>query len=193
MNIAIILVHNKGDEGNQQQIIDTLALLDVVNETQEIEEINGTKKTISISHYRLKGTSHRAKIYQIIPFGVMAPSNKNSIDSHNVYYGKGDEDKTGNHPRFLNWGLKRGVDYGGKVVINLKDPKKFNSARIKGHISKLNRSSDKTEFIDDEVGQLMSSRVIREVGQFNEKHPSPIDELKSRIDKRGFKHEDVNG
>lgn len=125
MNLAIVLTHNKPD--NSKQIEDLASLIED-NRTPEVDkEGNPTGRMdkngeiiTRHTHYNLKGLpEHEVKFYQIVPFGVERPANMNLIDSHNVIYGKGDEDKVRNHKRFFNWGLKRATDYGADLVLHL--------------------------------------------------------------------------
>ena len=126
MNLAIILVHNKSTSENIAQIDTIKSLLTEITDGPFINEETG--ETWTTIHHEIIGLGfpHQVKVYQVIPFGVTPPSNIYDINSGGlVQYGKGDEDKVGKHPRFFNWGLKRGTDYGADIVIYLDNYKKF--------------------------------------------------------------------
>ena len=152
MNCAIVICHNKTPEANIAQIEALKPLIEkqseVHDELNENGEVVGQFETY---YYTLKGLDgYKVKLYQILPYqpdnprlaqglpyeGVW-PANANDIDSHRVAYGKGDEDKTGDHKRFQNWGLKRATDQGADVVIHLKDHTKFNVADLSSRLSNL--------------------------------------------------------
>lgn len=135
MKIAVVLTHNKTDWENAAQISALAALLTTVTTTQTINNftlgpgktvISQTPQTITFSHQEFAVLpSHPVLVYQIVPYGVVPPANISTLASHNVYYGKGDENKVSNHPRFPNWGLKRATDYGADLVVLLDDIKSF--------------------------------------------------------------------
>ncbi len=132
MNIAIVLTHNKTDTENATQISFLVPLIEkqieVHNEFDDEGNIIGQFNTY---YYTIKGLiGHDVKFYQIIPYGVTPPTNLYDIDSHKVFYGKGDEDKVGTHLRFYNWGLKRATDYGADVVVHLADETKLDIAQL---------------------------------------------------------------
>lgn len=133
MNLAIVLVHNKGDQGNFDQIETLKPLITKITE-QNVDEEGNSFETY---HYELQGISqpHELRLYQIIPFGVKEPTNFNDIDSHNVIYRKGDEDKVGDHPRFYNWGLKRSTDYGADYTYIIQDVSQFDPVSINDQLN----------------------------------------------------------
>lgn len=171
MNIAIVLVHNKGDKANSQQIETLKPLItkitDTHNEFDDKGNIIGTSETY---HYELIGLSipHEAKFYQIVPFGVDPPANFDDIDSHNVLYRNGDEDKTGDHPRFFNWGLKRGTDYGADIVIQITDPTSFDPKTISTKLTTLEDKTNNTELIADPEGRYGTLKLLTDIGQLDE-------------------------
>src|SRR3990172_3452523 len=152
MKLAIVIVHNKTNSENQAQISSILPLV-VKNSqliTEDIYDSNGNVIGQQINesyYYIIKGLTipHEVRFYQVVPYGVNHPLNFNELDSHNVIYGEGDEDKTGNHPRFFNWGLKRGTDYGADVVIYLIDPSQLTAAKIQAGLDLIQSGKD---FID---------------------------------------------
>ena len=112
VKLAIVLTHNKTDAENISQIDTLKALLTEVVDGPFLNEETG--ETWTTIHHEIIGLGipHEVKVYQIIPFGVTLPPNRYEFNSGGmVYYGAGDEDKTGDHPRFFNWGLKRATDY----------------------------------------------------------------------------------
>lgn len=143
MKLSIIICHNKGDVQNAAQIEVLKPLIEkqteLHDEFNEAGEVIGQFETY---YYTIKGLpGYRVKFYQIIPFGVTPPSNLYDIDSHKVFYGKGDEDKTGDHPRFFNWGLKRATDYGADEVIHLGDYSKFSVNAIASALQGQNKET----------------------------------------------------
>lgn len=111
MNIALVLIHNKGDQGNFDQI-------EVVRNLLTYDPDSAT-----YTNSDLPGQSF--KVFHIIPYGVADPGNLYALDGHTVRYGKGDEDKIGSHPRFYNWALKRSTDYGANLVTVIEDAATF--------------------------------------------------------------------
>ena len=140
--IAIVLTHNRSDKENAAQIASLKAMLTEVREPvldergrQRIDG-DGVPQTTHV-RYELKGQAVR--VYQIIPFQpdnksdpyeAIQPEGFDSLVSHNVKYGWGDEDKVGDHPRFYNWGVKRASDYGATVVVHLDDVAKIDADQI---------------------------------------------------------------
>lgn len=183
MNLAIVLVHNKSDQENEAQIEELLNRLTEVRlplfeEDKPVLNDEGIQKTY-FSHYLLDGLNieHVVSVYQIVPFQpdntsepyeAVRPLNFNRLNSHNVLYGRGDEDKLGDHPRFFNWGLKRSTDYGADVVLNVEDVSKLNIKELNSQLLQLTDRQDKTEFIEAESGILATAKVLKEVGQLDE-------------------------
>lgn len=186
MKLAIVLTHNKGDQGNFDQIETLKPLITKITE----QNVDNEGNPFETYHYELTGISqpHELRLYQIIPFGVTEPSNFNDIDSHNVIYRLGDEDKTGDHPRFFNWGLKRATDYGVDVVIHVDDDKSFSVKDINSQLPKLTNAQDKTEFIEVPSGKMSTLKLLREVGQLDESKSklNAVNDLKGRIANKGL-------
>ena len=140
VKLAIVIIHNKGDVGNVAQI-NTLKpfITKITDINTQYDEGGNPVGTFETYHYEIKNLpiQHELKFYQIVPFGVTPPSNFYDIDSHNVLYRKGDEDKTGDHPQFFNWGVKRGTDYGADYVIYLPDVTQFTKNKLQTLLSQL--------------------------------------------------------
>lgn len=145
MNLAVVIVHNKGDVENAAQIEALKPLIEKQTETHdEFNESGEVVGQFETYYYTIKGLpGHEVKFYQIVPFGVTKPANFDAIDSHKVMYGKGDEDKTGDHPRFFNWGLKRATDYGADIVIHLDDYTKLDISDIEKQLIKTDKKIEK--------------------------------------------------
>jgi len=146
MKIAIVLTHNKSDAENIAQIEFLKPLIEKQIETHNFldDEGNPTEETYETYYYTIKNlVGYEVKFYQILPYGVKEPPNFNDIDSHNVIYRKGDEDKVGNHPRFFNWGLKRATDYGADIVIHLDDYTNFNISQLSTDLLSLSAKETK--------------------------------------------------
>lgn len=193
MKIAITLVHNKIPQENEAQI-EFLKPLIVKNTFPiPIYDQEGNKVGQDEGYYysiKDLDVPHEASFFQIVPFGVTPPPNLYHIDSHKVFYAKGDEDKTGDHPRFFNWGLKRGTDYGADISIYLDDPKKMNLKDLPFYLNSLIDPDDKTEFAEDQFGKMGTLRLLKEVGQLKEDRTlaDALTDLKSRNTKRGGKN-----
>ena len=205
IKLAVILVHNKTDVENQNQIEFFKPLIQkqtVLND--QFDEAGNVIGQFETYFYTLSAIpfEHELRFYQILPYqpnnprllegkpyeGVWPP-NAYGIDSHRVAYGKGDEDKTGDHPRFFNWGLKRGTDYGADIVINVDDYSKINWTKLLPKLQAISDPNDLTEFIDDTAVKVGSLKLLKEVGQLDEaktKTQAFVD-LKSRVTEKGFK------
>ena len=195
MNIAIVLTHNKTDKENSDQITSLKALLIEVTDGpfDEFDEEGKVIGQFTTIHHELIGLSipHEAKLYQIVPFGVEPPPNRYEVNSGGiVYYGKGDEDKVGDHPRFFNWGLKRATDYGADIVIHLEDYKKFNLTDLPIYLNFLIDPSDPHELIDNPDSKISTLKLLTQVGQLDESKTKEqaITELKQRVIDKGFKN-----
>lgn len=205
MNIAIVLTHNKGDKANSQQVDTLKTLLQEVlvplfntktNDKGESVEVpildeQGIQKQ-GFSHYILTDLPlpHTVKVYQIIPFGVIPPPNRYEVNSGGlVYYGKGDEDKVGDHPRFWNWGLKRGTDGGGEVVVQIEDMKKFDVDDLAVELNSLIDPEDPHELVEDPSSKIASLKLLKEVGLIDENKSKEegIAELKNKVVEKGLK------
>ena len=193
MKLAIVIVHNKTNSENQAQISSILPLV-VKNSqliTEDIYDSNGNVIGQQINesyYYIIKGLTipHEVRFYQVVPYGVNHPLNFNELDSHNVIYGKGDEDKTGNHPRFFNWGLKRGTDYGADICIYLDNLPQFTATKARQALQKF---TNDTEFVEATFGKLASLRLLKEVGLLKEDRnlTEAISDLKTRTTGKGLK------
>lgn len=175
VNIAIVLTHNKGDTGNAAQISTLKSLLtEVVDGPFTNPETGETWTTI---HHELIGLPfpHSVKVYQVIPFGVTPPPNRNEVNSGGmVYYRAGDEDKIGDHPRFFNWGLKRGTDNGAEVVVHLEDVSKLVTEDLAVQLNTIIDPDTKEEYLEDTSVKIASLKLLKEVGQ--------LDETKTKIE-----------
>lgn len=193
MRIAIIITHNKTDAENEAQIEALKPLIEIQEEVfDEYDSEGNVIGQFTKNYYTIKGLTleHRASFFQIVPFGVTKPTNINEIDSHKVFYMAGDEDKTGDHPRFFNWGLKRGTDYGADVVIHIDDASKFDPTKIAIKLSKVADEKDKIEYAEDTYGKISSLKLLKEVGQLKEDQTLSyaITDLKSRVVEKGYKN-----
>lgn len=192
MNLAIILTHNKSDQENIDQITNLRSLLtDVPVEFNEYDEEGNVIGQFTKVHHEIGlPFPHEVKVYQVIPFGVTPPPNRYEVNSGGlVYYGAGDEDKTGDHPRFFNWGLKRGTDGGGEVVVHIEDIKKFSVDDLAIQLNSVIDPDDKHEFVEDEAVKIASLKLLKEKGQLDETKTKEeaITELKQRVDGKGFR------
>lgn len=191
MKIAITLVHNKTDSQNSAQIEVLKSFLKTVEDVPFLDEETGETWTTFHQELTDLSTPHEVRIYQVIPFGVTPPANRNDINSGGiVYYGKGDEDKIGNHPRFFNWELKRGTDNGADLSIYLEDVSKFDVAKLEEKLVKLADKDDGTEFAEDVYGKIGTKKLLREVGQLKEDRQlgEAITEYKTRVVGKGLKN-----
>ena len=194
MKLAIVIVHNKTNSENQAQISSILPLV-VKNSqliTEDIYDSNGNVIGQQINesyYYIIKGLTipHEVRFYQVVPYGVNHPLNFNELDSHNVIYGKGDEDKTGNHPRFFTWGLKRGTDYGADICIYLDNLPQFTATKARQALQKF---TNDTEFVEATFGKLASLRLLKTVGQLKEDRnlTEAVSDLKTRVVQKGLKN-----
>lgn len=191
MNLAIVLCHNKSNAENVAQIDAILPLVEKITEMVPVFPPEGGSPigTQEIYHYEIKNLSipHEVRFYQIVPFGVTPPPNLRLLDSHNVYFGNGDEDKTGDHPRFFNWGLKRATDYGADIAVYLQDPTQLTTTRLRNAVAKL---VNDTEFIEATWGKLGTLRLLKIVGQLKEDRTftQAISDLKTRVTQKGLKN-----
>lgn len=186
MQIAVTIIHNKSDVENFNQIELVKQFIEEVRESY-IDE-NGEQHNILLG-YKVKGLTldHIVRFFQIVPFGVTPPSNLYDIDSHKVFYGKGDEDKIGSHPRFFNWGLKRGTDYGADISIYLDNILQFNT---RGAVQALQKLTGDTELVETTFGKIASKRLLQMVGQLKE--DTNLDQaliyLKQKVIQKGLKN-----
>ena len=183
MKLAIILVHNKSDLENQAQITALKSLLTEVVDGPFLNEETG--ETWTTIHHEIIGLDipHEVRVYQVIPFGVEAPTNRYEVNSGGiVYYEKGDEDKKGDHPRFFNWGLKRGTDNGADISIYVENIKKFNIEDLTIQLNSLVDPDDKHEYTEDQSVKIATLKLLKEVGQLDEGRnmKEAIENLKQR-------------
>lgn len=221
--IAITLIHNKAN--NKAQIESLLPLIEkhteiheeevrdrTVTEEEEkyldefgVEQVRMVTKevlsepytaTFETYYYTLKGLpEYNVKFYQIVPYGVEKPSNIHLIDSHNVFYGEGDEDKIGDHPRFFNWAIKRGTDMGAEVVLYMDDVKKLSIDDLAVELNTLLDPDIKTEFIENESAKISTVKLLRDEGHLRE-DKSLSEELvdyKEKISEKVIEMEVKNG
>lgn len=191
LKLAITLTHNKSDQANIDQIEALKPLIKRITDTHtEYDSDGNAVGTFDTYHYELKGLGlpHELRCYQIVPYGVTPPPNFYDIDSHNVLYRAGDEDKTGDHPRFFNWGLKRATDYGAEAVIHLENVGKFNIHDLPFKLTQAIDPSDKTEFIEDAASKITTLKLLKEVGQLDERKSKDeaISDFKEAVLEKGM-------
>lgn len=168
MNIAITLVHNKSDQENIDQINTLKALLTEVTDGPFTNPETGDSWTTIHHEITGLGTPHTVKVYQVVPYGVTPPPNRGELQSGGiVYYGAGDEDKTGNHPRFFNWGLKRGVDNGADVSLCIEDLSKLDFKKMLKKLQRVADKADPAEFEQDESGKIANLAFLKKGGLKN--------------------------
>lgn len=190
MTIAVTIVHNKTDQENEAQITALSSLLevafDIFDETDEQGNVIGQ---IQVPYHKIIGLDidHRVKVFQVIPFGVTSPPSIYAINSGGiVYYGVGDENKVGTHPRFFNWGLKRGTDNGAEIAVYLQDPASLTGTKARQALAKLRND---TEFVEESWGKIATLRLLKEVGQLKEDRTfsEAVTDYKGRISQGGLK------
>ena len=184
ITIAVGLVHNKSDANNQKQIQDILPLV------EKHTDLEGNLLFYSLSGMAME---HQAIFFQVIPFGVTPPVNLYALDSYKVFYGKGDEDKTGEHARFFNWLFKRGTDYGAEVVAYVRSPEMLGTKDFEKQLSRIN---SKRVLIDASWGHLAHVHLLRTLRSHGEetldetkRHDAAMIHLKSRLSNHELEHE----
>jgi hypothetical protein len=195
--LAITLVHNKTPQENEVQIAFSASRVTAV--FVPFDDPEATKQ--AFSHYEINGlnTPHSVQFFHVVPFQpenqsepyvAVRPSNMNLLRGNCVEYGRGDEDKVGTHPRFFNWGLKRGTDYGADISLYLDLPENLNIGRLKNELLTLIDENDLTEFIEDSFGKLGTLKLLKEVGQLREDLPltDAISDLKTRVTGKGLRN-----
>jgi len=186
INLAIVLVHNKGTVENRAQIDLLKSLIERQTIINSDFDENGLEiGTFESYYYTLIGLPNRVIFLQVFPFGVTPPSNKNVIDSYGVFYGIGDESKT--EPRFFNWGLKRATDYGADVVLQIDDMSKFDTTDLLDKLNTLTSPDNLMEFIETAYGKIMTVKLLRIVGQLREDRNLSValTDYKQRMTARG--------
>jgi hypothetical protein len=205
MRIALGLIHNKAGNGNRQQINALLPFVERhVVDTNGVEFDPDVVDDVEILriYYTIAGLAvqHEVIFFQVLPFGVNPPNNLYSLNSRKVLYGQGDNDKTGTHPRFWNWGLHRAFNNDEADVAGLiTDISQFTVAGLQ---FQLNRLIDRRVLVVPLWGVLASSRLMeivaaRQPGQrvgetlLREDMPfgSALDDMRARIVARGLEHE----
>lgn len=187
-HLAITLIHNKSNAQNQAQITALKSLLTTVTDGPFTDSETGA--TWTTTHHEITGLAipHTVKVYQIIPFGVTPPPNRYEVNSGGiVYYGKGDEDKTGEHPRFFNWGLKRGTDNGADVSVYLTDPANLTATKARNALNKL---VNDTEFVEETWGKIGTLKLLKQIGQLKEDRTftQAVSDFKTRVVQGGLKN-----
>lgn len=201
MKIALVLIHNKSVEQNFAQIEALKSMVSVVE-----EYIDGSDDAGNIIPQAFKrrvfsliglGIPHELEVLHIVPYQpdnssdpykAILPANFYDLNTRNVQYGRGDEDKVGNHPRFFNWGLKRGTDSGSEITVYIEDITKFTVAKLKKKVASILDTSDSTEYAEDTFGKVGSRTLLQAVGQLSENNGNPFAEYKGRIAQKGLKH-----
>ena len=181
--ITLVLVHNKSSQGNFDQIETLKTKL-----TQSTETIGGVGEESELIHYEIIGLTqdYEIKIFQIVPYGVTPPSNFSDLISSAVFYGTGDENKTGTHPRFFNLGLKRGADYGSNFILTIDDVSNLNSTSLSTQLGTLIASST-TALFENLAGQILTPQIL-EVGELDESmdFATALADLITRLTNQGF-------
>jgi hypothetical protein len=184
--LAFSLIHNRGTSGNRQQLVALRALLTLTGDATDPETGDPTGRR----WYTLNGLAqeHEVKVYQVVPFGVNRPNNMDTLMSHNVIYGVGDEDKTASHPRFVNWSIKRGLDYGAALACVVVDAAALTTVDLAAQIVRMAADEDLV-FIERDWGDVATPRLFRDVGQLREDVTltASITDLNNRIAAEGLR------
>jgi len=166
MLLALGLIHNKTPAANRNQInaLAAVAVRHVLDTNgQEFDPSVQDDVAISRVYYTIAGlsTQHEVTFFQVLPTGVNQPNNFYALDVVNVQYSPVDNaDKTGSHPRFWNWLIKRPVDYGADICAIVTDHLQFTVAGLQIQI---NRLVDRRMLVRPLWGIACSSRLLREV------------------------------
>lgn len=149
-------------------------------------EVNGEMITEDTNNYE-----------QELRKGGFLPSNLYSLEcpSRVVIYCPSTDSKldgrpfVANHPRFFNWGLKRGTDLGADLNIYLEDIKKFVVDDLAFQLNSLIDPDDKHEYVEDESVKIATLKLLAEVGQLNESKgkAQAVDDLKERLQGKDMK------
>lgn len=194
MKLTIVLVHNKGDKGNTAQIEALKTMLDRSTEyldgqDEETGEIIPNAYTREVFKLKDLPVDHELFIKQIIPYGVTPPENRDEINNGGmVYYGEGDEDKIGDHPRFFNWAMSRGMNDGADVVLYLEDVLELDMTRLSTKLSALRSTKNKTEFVEDTYGKMATQKLYSKVSRLDETKQlsEAITEMKADVEEKGM-------
>lgn len=186
LNLAVVIVHNGTNAQNEALINAILSKVEVINVPYTDPD---TQETVDVLHYEVTALNreHWVKFYQVIPFGVTPPSNLDSLNSHKVFYGTGDENKTGTHPRFFNWSFRRATDYGADVVVYIDNASQLTAARLRNALDKL---VNDVEFTEEQFGKVGTVRLFRLIGQLKEDRNfvQAITDYKARILQGGLNY-----
>jgi hypothetical protein len=171
MIISVVLVHNRNNTQNVAQINALLPKIITTWMTPDgpagVPRDQIPNETPYWPIFTISGVStpHEVLFYQILPFGATKPSNMDLLWSHNVIYGQGDNDKTGSHPRFINWLMKRGFDQGADVVVYIADTVSFTGASLQ---TELNALSETMVLREPSWGKVIAKKLFIVVGQLLE-------------------------
>jgi len=195
LKLSLGLVHNKGNLGNRQQIQNLLplvvahweTLLDPDTGEPIVDPISGDPVQgiwYSLSNLTIE---HKVSFYQVIPYGVNPPNNLNSLNSSKVFYGAGDNDKTGEHPRFHNWLLRRGTGEGADICLYIRFPTLFGLVDLETRLT-LMANNDRLVLMEPTWGKMTALRCLSEVGRLAEDRPfdDAFTDLRQRIINRGL-------
>lgn len=174
MNLSIVIVHNKSKIINSSQI-DYLNSILKINTEKHILYDDNEKEVGSYNTYYYTIDSiadSKVYVYQIIPYGIIPPENLYLIDSYKVFYGKGDEDKTGDSSRFFNWGIKKSLENGADLILFVKNIKK---------ITMENFLSFSDEFLEKPEGIYIHKNFIKRYEYLDEKKDLSISFHEKRI------------
>lgn len=190
INITIVLIHNKSEKDNLAQIEALKSHLLLLTDHHEEQDPNGNLQKYDTYHYEIKGLKipHNVKFFQLIPFGVTVDHETlYSIDSYKVFYGRGDEDKIGWHPRFFNHAMRFPIDsMAADVVIHLHDHKTFNIKDLEKHLQKL----ETHHMTSHSWGHITKKEILIHVGEVDEEKPleEGMKRFKNKIVQKGLKH-----
>jgi hypothetical protein len=191
LSIALCIVHNRTNLGNRQQITALAGLL--TTHYEPAPDATATARDWQWYSLTDLAVEHVVTVYQVLPAGVARPNNMNTLYGYNVIYGGGNADKTGEHPRFFNWALKRGVDNGADIAGYLRFPALFGANDLNTAIGRLTSTR---VLITRTWGWLLSPillRTLRAAGEetLNETmlFDDAITDLRQRLTLRGLESE----
>lgn len=144
MNIALILVHDKGALGNATQVTELTALL--------------TPESPGSNIYTISDSDHRFILIEIVPKDVTPPSHS-LLFTRRVIYGN---DRPGTDGNFFNFGLSRGIDYlYADAAIYIENATTLSRVTIEASLAKLKENK---EFLENETfGKVATRRFFQAI------------------------------
>lgn len=187
MNISIVIIHDKTDTVNEQQISDLLDNMTYhVDETQNTSS-KGEALTKVEKYYTADDVteSHKIRIVQLLPDGKTQPTSFDTIDSQKVQFGESVAEV-----KMYNEGLVKSTIRESDAALILTDIDEIDFTDLVTKGLTLGNKNTKKQLSEPAYGKMFSRYAIEAIGFLDDTKTlsNAIADYKTKLTNRGMTH-----